>query len=69
MVIPFLTAMLVLMWHNGYMYKNLRVCQRGISNGNSEVGKEATNFGKAKTSNFLYTMLYVGFLNSFFFLN
>jgi len=39
------------------MYKNLRVCQRGISNGNSEVGKEATNFGKAKNSNFLYMML------------
>jgi hypothetical protein len=30
-----------------FVYGNLRFCVRGISNGNSEVGKNATNFDKA----------------------
>ena len=48
------------------MYKKLRVCQRGISHGNSEVCKQATTFGEAKNSNFLYTMLWTAF---FFWVN
>jgi hypothetical protein len=34
-------------------------CERGISNGNSEVDKKATSFSLAKYSNFLYTVLQV----------
>ena len=45
--------------HNVYVYKKLRVCQRGISEGNSEVGKKATTFDWAKCSNFFYMMLQV----------
>jgi hypothetical protein len=30
----------------------LRLCERGISYGNSEVGKKATTFSLAKYSNF-----------------
>lgn len=37
----------------------LRVCGRGFSEGKSEASKQATNFGLAKTSNFLYTLLCV----------
>ncbi len=32
------------MTHNVYVYGKLRFFERGISNGNSEVGKKATNF-------------------------
>ena len=39
------------------VYKKLRVCVRGFSEGKSEASKRATNFGLAKTSNFLYTVL------------
>jgi len=40
----------------------LRFCQRGISEGNSEVGKNATAFDLAKYSNFFYTVLALVFL-------
>ncbi|QCX39888.1 hypothetical protein FF125_16120 [Aureibaculum algae] len=46
---------------NGYVYGKLRVCVRGFSEGKSEASKQATNFGLAKTSNFLYTVLATGF--------
>jgi len=45
------------MKHNVYVYGKLRVCVRGFSEGKSEASKRATNFGLAKTSNFLYTLL------------
>ena len=41
------------MLHNGFVYGKLRFCVRGISAGNSEVRKKATNFDKAKISDFL----------------
>ena len=40
---------------NVYVYGKLRVCVRGFSEGKSEASKRVTNFGLAKTSNFLYT--------------
>ena len=46
-----------LMQGNGYVYGKLRVCVRGFSVGKSEASKRATNFGLAKNSNFIYTML------------
>jgi hypothetical protein len=49
---------------NVYVYGKLRFCQRGISKGNSEVGKNATAFVLAKSSNFLYTVLANVFLFS-----
>jgi hypothetical protein len=45
------------MAYNVFVYGKLRVCGRGFSEGKSEAGKQATNFGLAKTSNFLYTVL------------
>lgn len=45
-----------------FVYGKLRFCQRGISNGNSKVGKQATTFREAKNSNFLYTMLAIVFI-------
>ena len=45
------------MKHNVYVYEKLRVCVRGFSEGKSEASKRATDFGLAKTSNFLYTVL------------
>jgi hypothetical protein len=48
---------MVLITANVFVYEKLRFCQRGISNGNSEVGKKATYFVEAKNSNFLYTVL------------
>jgi hypothetical protein len=41
-------------------------CERGISVGNSEVGKKATSFSLAKYSNFLYTGLAKAFFISHF---
>jgi len=38
-------------------YGKLRIWGRGFSEGKSEASKRATNFGLAKTSNFLYTVL------------
>ena len=49
---------------NVFVYGKLRVCGRGFSEGKSEVGKQATNFVPAKTSNFLYTVLAVVFISS-----
>jgi hypothetical protein len=40
-----------------YLYGKLRICMRGFSEGKSEASKRAINFGLAKTSNFLYTVL------------
>ena len=40
---------------NVIVYGKLRVCVRGFSEGKSDASKRATNFGLAKTSNFLYT--------------
>ena len=42
------------------------VCVRGFSEGKSEASKRATNFGLAKTSNFLYTLLPAGFISCIF---
>ena len=53
--------MLVYIVYNVYVYGKLRVCVRGFSEGKSEASKRATNFGLAKTSNFLYTLLATGF--------
>ena len=53
--------MFVQMAPNVYVYGKLRVCVRGFSEGKSEASKQATNFGLAKTSNFLYTVLPNGF--------
>jgi hypothetical protein len=41
------------MFYNVFVYEKLRVCGRGFSEGKSEASKRATNFGLAKTSNFL----------------
>ncbi|KAA5825066.1 hypothetical protein FPF71_07670 [Algibacter amylolyticus] len=46
---------------NVYVYEMLRVCVRGFSEGKSEANKRATNFGLGKTSNFLYTLLWLVF--------
>ncbi|WP_218841369.1 hypothetical protein, partial [Winogradskyella undariae] len=42
---------------NGFVYVKLRVCVRGISNGNSDVANMQRPFDLAKSSNFLYTLL------------
>ncbi|KAA5820437.1 hypothetical protein FPF71_17750 [Algibacter amylolyticus] len=47
------------MFYNVYVYEMLRVCVRGFSEGKSEANKRATNFGLGKTSNFLYTLLWL----------
>jgi hypothetical protein len=39
------------------VYEKLRVCVRGFYEGKSEANKRATDFGLAKISNFLYTVL------------
>ena len=44
------------------VYGKLRVCVRGFSEGKSDASKRATNFGLAKNSNFLYTVLATGFI-------
>jgi|SRR5690606_21679473 len=51
---------------NVFVYGKLRVCGRGFSEGKSEASKQATTFVLAKTSNFLYTVLYLVF---FYFYN
>ncbi len=43
--------------HNVFVCGKLRVCVRGFSEGKSEASKYETNFGLAKNSNFLYTLL------------
>ncbi|PKQ46769.1 hypothetical protein CSW08_01300 [Confluentibacter flavum] len=55
------------MFYNVFVYGKLRVWGRGFSEGKSEAGKQATTFVLAKTSNFLYTVLYAVFLISIFY--
>jgi len=49
-----------------FVYEKLRFCTRGFSAGKSDVAKQATNFGLAKNSNFLYTLLATVFLFNYF---
>ncbi|QDO94669.1 hypothetical protein FNB79_12100 [Formosa sediminum] len=43
--------------YNVYVYGKLRVCVRGISEGNSDVANVQRPLFKPNTSNFLYTVL------------
>ena len=57
----------LVMLPNVFVYEKLRFCARGISDGNSEACKNATNFDLAKSSNFLYTLLAFRSFFSFYF--
>jgi hypothetical protein len=50
-----------------FVYGKLRVWGRGFSEGKSEASKQATNFVPAKTSNFLYTVLWCVFIRYYSF--
>ena len=51
--------------HNVFVYGKLRVCVRGISEGNSDVANVQRPLFKPNTSNFLYTVLAIVILFSF----